>query len=170
MAERLWAQVQILESADVLKLLEEPPILHEAAKVGNVGLITMLTRSDPDLIWKLDSNKHYIFHTAVCIGKRIGKLAPADRLKIVSGAALQMQRELLWFKEVEKVVPPSCLEIRNRQGLRPRQLFSMEHKSLLTKGETWMKETANNCMIVATSIATVAFAAAFTLPGYTTAH
>ncbi|KAK4399536.1 hypothetical protein Sango_1429100 [Sesamum angolense] len=65
MEERLWAQVQRLERADVLKLLEEPPILHEAAKVGNVGLITMLTRSDPDLIWKLDSNKHYIFHTAV---------------------------------------------------------------------------------------------------------
>jgi hypothetical protein len=27
-----------------------------------------------------------------------GKLAPSDRLNIVSGAALQMQRELLWFK------------------------------------------------------------------------
>ncbi|XP_020553898.1 ankyrin repeat-containing protein At5g02620-like isoform X2 [Sesamum indicum] len=194
-AERLWAQMQRMERADVLKLLEEPPILHEAAKVGNVGLITMLTCSDPDLIWKLDCNKHYIFHTAVLhrqenvfslihqIGSMkeliaisvddnhnnimhlAGKLATPERLKIVSGAALQMQRELLWFKEVEKVVPPSCLEIRNRQGLRPRQLFSKEHEPLLTKGETWMKETANNCMIVATLIATVAFAAAFTLPG-----
>lgn len=27
-----------------------------------------------------------------------GKLAPQDRLNIVSGAALQMQRELLWFR------------------------------------------------------------------------
>ncbi|KAK4440354.1 Ankyrin repeat-containing protein ITN1 [Sesamum alatum] len=76
-----------------------------------------------------------------------------------------MQRELLWFKEVEKVVPPSHLEERNRQGLRPRELFSKKHKSLLANGEKWMKETANNCMIVATLIATVAFAAAFTLPG-----
>ncbi|KAK4405974.1 Ankyrin repeat-containing protein ITN1 [Sesamum angolense] len=194
-AERLWSEMRRLEGVAMLELLGEPPILHEAAKVGNVALITMLVRSDPDLIWKRDGNKHYIFHTAVLhrqenvfslihqIGSMkeliaisvdnnydnimhlAGKLAPPERLKVVSGAALQMQRELLWFKEVEKVVPPSCLEERNRQGLRPRELFSMEHESLLTKGETWMKETANNCMIVATLIATVAFAAAFTLPG-----
>ncbi|KAL0287207.1 UNVERIFIED_CONTAM: Ankyrin repeat-containing protein ITN1 [Sesamum angustifolium] len=145
-AERLWSEMRRLEGVDLLELLGEPPILHEAAKVGNVGLITTLTRTDPNLIWKR-------------------KLAPPERLKVVSGAALQMQRELLWFKEVEKVVPPLCLEKRNRQGKRPRELFSTEHKSLLTKGETWMKETANNCMIVATLIATVAFAAAFTLPG-----
>ncbi|KAL0398117.1 UNVERIFIED_CONTAM: hypothetical protein Sradi_2155000 [Sesamum radiatum] len=195
-AERLWDRMQRLDRAEVVELLENPPILHEAAKVGNVGLITMLTRSDPDLIWQRDSRKqHYIFHTAVLhrqenvfslihqIGSMkeliaiseddnhnnimhlAGKLAPPGRLKIVSGAALQMQRELLWFKEVEKVVPPSCLDIRNKQRLRPRELFSIEHNSLLTKGETWMKETANNCMIVATLIATVAFTAAFTLPG-----
>ncbi|XP_020553938.1 ankyrin repeat-containing protein At5g02620-like isoform X1 [Sesamum indicum] len=194
-AERLWAELQRSEGGNAFELLEEPPILHEAAKVGNVVFITMLTRSDPDLIWKIDSNKHYIFHTAVLhrqenvfslihqIGSMkeliaisldnncnnimhlAGKLAPPDRLKTVSGAALQMQRELLWFKEVEKVVPPSCLEMRNGEGLRPRELFSLEHKSLLIKGETWMKDTANNCMIVAALIATVAFAAAFTLPG-----
>jgi len=27
-----------------------------------------------------------------------GQVAPPNRLNIVSGAALQMQRELLWFK------------------------------------------------------------------------
>jgi hypothetical protein len=27
-----------------------------------------------------------------------GRLAPSDRLNIISGAALQMRRELLWFK------------------------------------------------------------------------
>ncbi|KAL0442319.1 UNVERIFIED_CONTAM: hypothetical protein Slati_1954600 [Sesamum latifolium] len=148
-AERLWAQMQRLDRANVLKLLEEPPILHEAAKIGSMKELIAIS---------VDDNHNNIMHLA-------GKLAPPERLKIVSGAALQMQRELLWFKEVEKVVPPPCLEIRNRRGLRPRQLFSKEHEPLLTKGETWMKETANNCMIVATLIATVAFAAAFTLPG-----
>ncbi|KAJ0018392.1 hypothetical protein Pint_12346 [Pistacia integerrima] len=28
-----------------------------------------------------------------------GMLAPPDRLNVVSGAALQLQRELLWFKD-----------------------------------------------------------------------
>jgi ankyrin repeat protein len=33
-----------------------------------------------------------------------GKLAPLDRLNIVSGAALQMQRELLWFKVSNNII------------------------------------------------------------------
>ncbi|KAL0442318.1 UNVERIFIED_CONTAM: Ankyrin repeat-containing protein ITN1 [Sesamum latifolium] len=170
------------------------PLLSRYKKIFDRPLMRKRA-CDPDLIWKIDGNKHYMFHTAVLhrqenvfslihqIGSMkeliaisldnncnnilhlAGKLAPPDRLKIVSGAALQMQRELLWFKEVEKVVPPTCLEMRNGEGLRPRELFSVEHKSLLIKGETWMKDTANNCMIVAALIATVAFAAAFTLPG-----
>jgi ankyrin repeat protein len=33
-----------------------------------------------------------------------GKLAPLDRLNIVSGAALQMQRESLWFKVSNNII------------------------------------------------------------------
>jgi hypothetical protein len=33
-----------------------------------------------------------------------GELAPLDRLNIVSGAALQMQRELLWFKVSNNII------------------------------------------------------------------
>lgn len=49
--------------------------------------------------------------------------------------------------------------------LTPRELFTKEHKELLKSGEEWMKNTANSCMLVATLIATVVFAAAFTVPG-----
>ncbi|CAI9773343.1 unnamed protein product [Fraxinus pennsylvanica] len=76
-----------------------------------------------------------------------------------------MQRELLWFKEVEKIVPFSVLNVKNRDDQTPRELFSEEHKKLRKDGEEWMKETATSCMVVATLIATVAFAAAFTVPG-----
>ncbi|XP_023542598.1 uncharacterized protein LOC111802454 isoform X2 [Cucurbita pepo subsp. pepo] len=40
------------------------------------------------------------------------KLAAPNHLNRVSGAALQMQRELLWFKEVEKIVLPSQREAK----------------------------------------------------------
>lgn len=40
-----------------------------------------------------DNNNHNILHLA-------GKLAPSEQLHVVSGAALQMQRELLWFKVI----------------------------------------------------------------------
>jgi hypothetical protein len=41
----------------------------------------------------------------------------------------------------------------------------MTHKDLQKDGEKWMKDTANYCMLVATLIATVIFAIAFTVPG-----
>ncbi|CAA3005726.1 Hypothetical predicted protein [Olea europaea subsp. europaea] len=76
-----------------------------------------------------------------------------------------MQRELLWFKEVEKIVRPSYFQMENNEHKKPKELFTMEHENLRKAGEEWMKSTATSCMVVATLIATVAFAAAFTIPG-----
>lgn len=55
--------------------------------------------------------------------------------------------------------------MKNTKGETPRHIFSMEHEDLMKKGEAWMKETAKSCTLVATLIATVVFAAAFTVPG-----
>lgn len=46
-----------------------------------------------DLIvaYKEDTSKYNLLHL-------VARLPPPDRLQVVSGAALQMQRELLWFK------------------------------------------------------------------------
>lgn len=60
---------------------------------------------------------------------------------------------------------PSFREMKNSEGKTPRELFTMEHASLLSKGEQWMKDTAHSCMVVATLIATIMFAAAFSVPG-----
>ncbi|XP_031262162.1 ankyrin repeat-containing protein At5g02620-like [Pistacia vera] len=83
----------------------------------------------------------------------------------VSGAALQMQRELQRFKSVENYVHPSLQEQRNGYGKTPREVFTKEHEKLVEKGEKWMKDTASSCSIVAALIITVVFAAAFTVPG-----
>ncbi|XP_062162644.1 ankyrin repeat-containing protein ITN1-like isoform X2 [Alnus glutinosa] len=94
-----------------------------------------------------------------------GELPHSDRVNIVSGAALQMQRELLWFKEIEKIVPKSFVNEKNKDNETPKEIFIKTHANLQKKGEKWMKVTANYCMLVATLIATVIFAAAFTVPG-----
>ncbi|XP_022721710.1 ankyrin repeat-containing protein At5g02620-like isoform X3 [Durio zibethinus] len=167
----------------------------EKAKFGVVDLITELIQSYPDLIWRVDEHSRSIFHMAVlhrqekifrlihdigahkdmiaaykdknnhCILHLAGKIAPPNRLNIVSGAALQMQRELLWFKEVEKNVQPLYKEMRDIKGTTPRMLFAEEHAKLVKDGEKWMKSTASSCMLVATLITTVMFAAIFTVPG-----
>lgn len=40
-----------------------------------------------------------------------------------------------------------------------------EHKELLKKAESWMRDTAQSCTVVAALIATMVFTASFTVPG-----
>ena len=62
-------------------------------------------------------------------------------------------------------MPPSYLIMKDHKGCTPWDLFTKQHQQLRTKGEKWMKDTANYCMIVATLITTVVFASVFTVPG-----
>ncbi|KAI3834786.1 hypothetical protein MKX03_037920 [Papaver bracteatum] len=89
----------------------------------------------------------------------------SPQLDKAHGPALQMQRELQWFEVVQRVVPPRYREAINKDRMTPKSLFSLHHKGLVEQGEKWMKDTSNACMLVTTLIATVMFAAAFTLPG-----
>ncbi|XP_022893907.1 uncharacterized protein LOC111408365 isoform X2 [Olea europaea var. sylvestris] len=93
------------------------------------------------------------------------KLSPPPQLEKVSGAALQMQRELQWFKEVESIVQPKLKEEKNAINKTPKMLFTDEHEKLVKVAEDWMKSTATSCMIVGTLIAAVMFTTAFTVPG-----
>ncbi|XP_040998948.1 ankyrin repeat-containing protein ITN1-like [Juglans microcarpa x Juglans regia] len=168
-------------------------LVFEAAKVGNVEILIILIRSYPDLIWQVDEEengtlfhvalKHrqervfnLIYETGVLKGKLAsykaggenmlhlaGQLPSSDRLNIVSGAALQMQRELLWFQEIEKIVPKD--EETPKDGETPKDIFVRTHKELQKNGEKWMKGMASSCMLVAALVATMVFPAAFTVPG-----
>ncbi|WCJ41368.1 Ankyrin repeat family protein [Euphorbia peplus] len=128
-------------------------ILHRHENIFNlllqIGIFSNLITSSVD---KFGNN---MLHLA-------GKLAPSNK---ISGAALQMQRELQWFKEVEKIVPPSFKKKINKDGKIPRMVFTEEHGDLLEKGEKWMKDTASSCAMVAAFMVTFMFAAAFTAPG-----
>jgi hypothetical protein len=63
------------------------------------------------------------------------------------------------------MMPPSYLNKKNTRDQTPQDIFTKTHKELREDGEKWMKDTSNYCMLVATLIATVVFAAAFTVPG-----
>ena len=102
--------------------------LFVAAEVGNVEFLIELIRFDLELALKTDQTNRSIFHIAVKerhesifnLLHEIGsfkdliventtnggnnmlhlaaKLAPQHKLNAISGAALQLQQELLWFK------------------------------------------------------------------------
>ncbi|KAL4288392.1 hypothetical protein AHAS_Ahas19G0281600 [Arachis hypogaea] len=93
-----------------------------------------------------DAYGNYMLHIA-------GMLAPPEQLNPIPGALLQMQRELQWFKQQ-----------LNNDNLTPRELFTKEHKELVKEGEKWTKGTAGSCGVVAALVATITFAAAFTVP------
>ncbi|KAJ9550930.1 hypothetical protein OSB04_014975 [Centaurea solstitialis] len=105
-----------------------------------------------------DSSKNNILHLA-------GRVAPSFVLSRATGAALQLQRELQWFKEVEKFMLPTEIIDKNVDMETPDMVFTREHKHLVTEGEKWIKTTAESCSITAALITTIVFAAAITVPG-----
>ncbi|KAM7489103.1 hypothetical protein LguiB_026587 [Lonicera macranthoides] len=82
-----------------------------------------------------------------------------------AGAALQVQRELQWFKAVEEFILKQDKEQRNSKGQTPAMVFTESHQDLVKEGEQWMKDTSNSCTIAAALIVTIVFAAAITVPG-----
>ncbi|XP_057995721.1 ankyrin repeat-containing protein NPR4-like [Hevea brasiliensis] len=166
-----------------------------AAKQGNDEFLTTLISSYPTLAFKANKKGYTIFHIAILyrqmkVFKLIhgigsfkyfmnikkdkegnnmlhlaGKLAASSRQNTVPGAALQLQRDLFFFEKVKEVVLPQQIEEKNKKGKSPRYIFIEQHTEMRKDGEEWMRNTAHSCMVVATLIATVVFAAAFTVPG-----
>ncbi|KAK3220344.1 hypothetical protein Dsin_014314 [Dipteronia sinensis] len=130
-------------------------VLHRQEKVFNLvyQLCHPMIR-DQLTMWK-NNLGDTILHQA-------GVLAPSSE---VPGAALQMQRELQWFKTVEDLFHPSLQRKYDLNDKTPREVFTENHNALVEKGEKWMKDTATSCSVVAALIITIVFTAAFTVPG-----
>ncbi|KAM1155815.1 hypothetical protein ACFX13_027242 [Malus domestica] len=113
-----------------------------------------------------------LFESKFTIWHMVAQLPPtgSSQLSHVAGSALQLQRELQWFKAVEKFMCPVFREWKTPEGKTPEgktaiEVFVEEHKGLREEGEKWMKDTSTSCMVVAILVASVMFSAAFTAPG-----
>ncbi|KAJ0580505.1 putative cation transporter, ankyrin repeat-containing domain, PGG domain-containing protein [Helianthus annuus] len=177
-----------------LDMMEIDKAVMTAIKYGIVEFVNELLNYNPDFIWREDKRGRSIFSHAIVLRNekifslfyRLGtkksivasrhdifknnflhlaaKLSPPAHLEHISGPALQMQRELQWYK-VERLVQPNYKDHLNESHRKPRTLFSEEHKDLANEGQKWMKNTAGSCMVVGTLIAAVMFTTAFTIPG-----
>ncbi|KAJ6323139.1 hypothetical protein OIU77_012887 [Salix suchowensis] len=80
-------------------------------------------------VFLIDEDRNTILHMEA-------KLSPPSQLARISGEALQMQRELQWYKKVESIIMnPTLKDFRNRKNQTARELFTNDHKDLLVKGE-----------------------------------
>ncbi|KAK9287363.1 hypothetical protein L1049_015780 [Liquidambar formosana] len=128
-------EIMCLDASKATSIFQPPVLL--AAKLGINEVVEEISESFPPAIWSWDREGH----------------------------TLQMQRELQWYKEVENFVSLDYKEHENFDHKTPAVLFTEEHKDLVKEGEQWMKDTANSWTIAAALIATIAFAAAITVPG-----
>nr|GFB22193.1 ankyrin repeat-containing domain, PGG domain protein [Tanacetum cinerariifolium] len=131
-------------------------VINRSEKIYNL----LYEMSDHKNIYKTikDSSGNNLLHLAA-------RLAPTKKLNLISGAALQIQRELQWFQEVERFVCPLNRIQNNTDDETPEMVFTREHKNLVIEGENWIKKTAESYTITAALIVTIVFAAAITVPG-----
>ncbi|KAL5568917.1 hypothetical protein UlMin_025492 [Ulmus minor] len=192
--KKMCEEIKTLDDEDLKEGLVVDA-LHKATANGMIEFFVTLIQANPELLWLSDKNtEKYLFMIAVehrqpkifslihglkskqaiaalrdssnnNLLHMAGLLAPSSQLSSIAGPALQMQRELQWFEEVEKVISPSLKELRNADDETPQELFTENHKDLKEKGEKWMKDTAQSCTVPAALIVTIMFAAAFTVPG-----
>ncbi|XP_022848543.1 ankyrin repeat-containing protein NPR4-like [Olea europaea var. sylvestris] len=182
-------------SKSQLEKMHIDQIIYDAIQHGNLEFIKEMIKWNPEIIRKKDKNGKTIFSHAIALRQEeiyslifdlgtkksiiskkhdifknnflhlAAKLSPPSQLERVSGEALQMQRELQWFKEVENIVQPKLKEEKNEFNKTPEMVFRDEHKKLAKEAENRMKNTATSSMIVGTLIAAVMFTTAFTVPG-----
>ncbi|XP_011001724.1 PREDICTED: ankyrin repeat-containing protein At3g12360-like [Populus euphratica] len=105
----------------------------------------------------LDYSGNTLLHHVADTKKNSGVTKP--------GPALQLQEELKWFERVQDVIPSHYVPLLNKDGMTARECFEIAHEKQLEKAQTWIKETSQSCSTVAALVATVVFAAAYTVPG-----
>ncbi|XP_057987165.1 ankyrin repeat-containing protein NPR4-like [Hevea brasiliensis] len=156
-------------------------ILHWAVMYRREEIFDLL--KDKGMSWdkmarKIDDDGNTLLHLVADTKHYTGGTKP--------GPALQLQEELQWFDRVKSVVPSYYPLLRAKMSkecqnglkfarviakeefknpLTPRMLFELTHKKQLEEAQTWIKETSQSCSTVAALVATVVFAAAYTVPG-----
>jgi DNA-binding MurR/RpiR family transcriptional regulator len=69
------------------------------------------------------------------------------------------------MQRVEKLIPSYYAKLRDSKQKTAEELFNDMHKEQLLAAQQWAKETSQSCSAVAVLVATIVFAAAYTVPG-----
>ncbi|KAG7946583.1 hypothetical protein I3843_14G046800 [Carya illinoinensis] len=133
-------------------------VLHRQHRIFTLIFSLIYNLKRKNVPSAINNSDNIILHMA-------GKSTENTAIDQIRGAALQMQREVQWFKEVECICPLTFKEILNKEGLTTKQLFTRHHQEMRKEGERWMKDTATSSTVVSALIITIMFAAAFTIPG-----
>ncbi|XP_031114015.1 uncharacterized protein LOC116017544 [Ipomoea triloba] len=134
-------------------------IVHIAAMVKNRFLYDYLMKNlvnKDSMLSDIDLKGNTVMHYAA---KRGGhKTFPHGPLK-------QMSWAVLWFKRVQHCTHPSLWNLKNSDGKTATEVFEEEHYTLQNDAESTIRDLANYGLVLAILLATIDFAAVFTVPG-----
>lgn len=69
------------------------------------------------------------------------------------------------MQNAQKLMPPHYVMHRNKDGITAQDLFKVNHDGQYKEAKEWIQESSESCSTVAVLVATVVFAAAYTVPG-----
>ncbi|WJZ95926.1 hypothetical protein VitviT2T_014658 [Vitis vinifera] len=136
-------------------------ILHFAIKHRQIKIFILVVNNEfiaRNLVRKLDDEGNSILHM---VGKKRADYVPEK----IQSPALQLQKELILFERVKEVSADYFTKHLNEHKHTPEELFAETYTKLRKSATDWLKRSSENCTVVAVLIATVAFAAAYTIPG-----
>ncbi|CAK9184814.1 unnamed protein product [Ilex paraguariensis] len=126
----------------------------------------------------IDNQGNTILHLATCVGypasSPSGFTDVGDRWSAnfhvgakggSVGVVNQMSWDVLWFKRVKHDSYPHLWHLRNIEGKAAEELLEENHSALREEAEKAEKHVGDNLIIIAILIATINFAALFTVPG-----
>ncbi|RYR22528.1 hypothetical protein Ahy_B03g067836 [Arachis hypogaea] len=138
---------------------DEHNVLHMAVKHRQLKIFNLIKRNSAfkSLIHRITEEGRTLLHQVARM-----EFYKEQRLP---GVAFQLQDELRWYERVRRIIPPHYLMHCDKDGLTANDVLEMEHQDMHKEAKCWIKETAQSCSTVAVLVATVVFAAAYTIPG-----
>ncbi|KAF7140026.1 hypothetical protein RHSIM_Rhsim06G0147300 [Rhododendron simsii] len=136
-------------------------ILHVAIKYRQMEVLDLVEQMGllvKRLERKVDEKSNTILHM-------VGEKTEDRIVPELQSPAFELQENLLLYERVWDICPGSLLNTLNKDKKTAQKLFEEETEPLRKKAKEWLQRTAEHCSLVAVLIATVAFAAAYTIPG-----
>ncbi|XP_042966156.1 uncharacterized protein LOC122299783 isoform X3 [Carya illinoinensis] len=147
-----------------LAVYDETPVTNknivllavENRQIHVYQLLLQKTIPRDSLFGHVDDDGNSALHLAAKLATNTPGMVPAG---------LRVLWEIRWYQFVKDSMPSNFFPLHNREGKTPIEIFTESHKEVIESGGKWLSSTSSSSSVVATVIASVAFATAATIPG-----
>ncbi|KAJ9701204.1 hypothetical protein PVL29_006514 [Vitis rotundifolia] len=155
--EILVCQPQMLENTNKEGMnILQVAILHRCIEIFD--MVVKLEVLPSSLLSTTDKEGNSLLHM-------VGKEKNSQAGERMQTPAFQLQKELLLFQKVKSACKMHLINPLNNDDQTAEELFATSNEDLHKEAKNWLMRTTKNCTILSVFIATVAFAAAYTVPG-----